>query len=172
MKHPRRRKGYRRSWRFPEIVEQKIREFVVGRTLHVCSGWSSLGDVRIDLYERADICADMRFLPLVDESFESVVWDPPYTIPRLSFHNVMNEIIRVTKPLGRIITLFIKDPTTFYQRKLRLIWKAHYEPNTAASVRVLCVAEKLPFKRLKLGRREQLIPLPVELFEPMTVLQV
>ena len=49
---------------------------IVGSCLHVCSGRSSIGDVRIDLYERADIKADYRHLPIRDKSFDTVICDP------------------------------------------------------------------------------------------------
>lgn len=86
-------------------------------TLHVCSGALSKDDVkggvRIDIAMRArpDVIADGRALPFPDNTFGSVLIDPPYSVeyahalygtdyPRPS--HLLAEAIRVVRPLGRI----------------------------------------------------------------------
>src|SRR4051812_42669254 len=66
---------------WPKSVEQFLSSLFVGRVLHVCSGKSQLGDVRLDLNEpgvdiRCD-ASDMRG-QVSDEAFETVLCDPPY----------------------------------------------------------------------------------------------
>lgn len=50
-----------------------------GKVLHVCSGHSQFGDVRIDRFTNCcDIRGDYRHLPIKDKSFDTVICDPPW----------------------------------------------------------------------------------------------
>jgi len=51
-----------------------------GLVLHCCSGRSRLGHVRLDLYEPADIRADVRHLPIRHRSVDTVICDPPFSL--------------------------------------------------------------------------------------------
>jgi len=82
---------------WPDAVEEYLRERLVGTTLHVCPGKSMLGDVRIDLFEDADIKADAARLPVADNSFDTVLIDPPYNGKFQWNHDMLNELHRVAR---------------------------------------------------------------------------
>jgi SAM-dependent methyltransferase len=149
--------SYRPGWRFPLIVEHAIREWVVSPSLHVCSGQSTLGDVKLDLYERADVKAAMRYLPFRPGSFGTVIWDPPYAMHRRQTMPCLIELRRALRPGGRLIVVHYFDPSSFLQRSMRLLYKAYYDPKAMGGVRVVTVLELLPTWRLKPGRRDRLV---------------
>ena len=70
-----------------------------GRSLHVCAGTSELGDVRVDLEPRAPgvIRADMYRLPFADESFDTVIANPPWRINWFDRWKAFFELVRCTK---------------------------------------------------------------------------
>lgn len=92
------------AWRWPSDVEAFIRTRAQGFTLHVCNGNSSLGDLRIDRFsQHTDIIADMHHLPIKEESFDSVICDPPWALDnRLRIH-LITEFRRVLKWGGILI---------------------------------------------------------------------
>ena len=92
--------------------------------IHICSGASSIGDIRIDLskvddenilngtsfrYEHrgcANVLGDMLRLPIKSGSAGSVVCDPPYDCSiflKNVYDGLISEIVRITKPGGKII---------------------------------------------------------------------
>ena len=94
---------FRKAWSWPHDVEGKIKELCEGRTLHVCSGESSIGDVRIDLHEKADVKASMFNLPVRPESFDTVLCDPPWELPYHMRGRLLRELRDTLKPGGRMI---------------------------------------------------------------------
>jgi hypothetical protein len=82
---------------WPEEVEQHISTLLIPRSLHVCCGKSKLGDVRVDLdpANEPDIICDANKLPFEDESFESVLCDPPYNGKFQWNHDLLKELSRV-----------------------------------------------------------------------------
>jgi len=94
---------FRKAWRWPDRIEKLIRSLVKGSVLHVCSGDSKIGSVRIDLYKSADIKADMYHLPIRPQSFDTIVCDPPWNIPYHKRHRLLFELRDVLKPGGRLI---------------------------------------------------------------------
>jgi len=94
---------FRKAWSWPFEVEQKIRALCEGMVLHVCSGESTLGDVRIDLEKKADIRASMYDLPIRPGSFDTVLCDPPW---ELAYHlrgRLLRSLRDALKPGGRLI---------------------------------------------------------------------
>jgi len=88
----------KRVW--PEKVEQFLTTLFVGTTLHVCCGKSLIGDVRLDLHEEsADIRCDAADMSahVEDQSFDTVVCDPPYNGNLQWNHNLLKELTRVTR---------------------------------------------------------------------------
>lgn len=160
------KKSYRPAWRFPPIIEHAITKWILSPSLHVCSGQSTLGDVKLDLYERADVQAAMRYLPFRPGSFASVIWDPPYSLHRRRTMPCLIELRGVLRVGGRLITVHYFDPSNFLQRSMRLLWKAYYEPKAGGGVREITVLEKLPTMRLKVGRRDRLLEIPISIWEP------
>ncbi len=82
---------------WPEEVTAVISSLLIPRSLHVCSGLSSLGDVRFDSdpNTKPDIVGDASKLPFADESFESVLCDPPYNGQFQWNHDLLKELSRV-----------------------------------------------------------------------------
>lgn len=57
---------------------------------------SKLGDVRVDLFTKCDIQADMFHLPFPDRSFRTVFSDPPWHLPYNFRPKLLWELRRVT----------------------------------------------------------------------------
>ena len=76
------RRKFIKAWGWPAEVEQFIAEMCVGYVIHVCSGSSKMGDLRIDKYMSADKAGDMLALPIDSESADTVICDPPWGVPR------------------------------------------------------------------------------------------
>lgn len=94
---------YRRNWSWPPLVEVRIETHLRSLSLHVCSGASRLGDVKVDMFMPADIKADMFHLPLRDSSFETVLVDPPWKIENTLRPSLLWELRRVVKEGGQLI---------------------------------------------------------------------
>jgi hypothetical protein len=73
---------FKRTWVWSREEAELYAKHAVGSLLHVCSGLSKLGDLRVDLYLPADVKADMAHLPVRSKSFDTVIWDPPWIHPR------------------------------------------------------------------------------------------
>lgn len=85
---------------WPAALEAFLTGLLVGRSLHVCCGKSMIGDVRLDLHEpTADIqcdAADMsEYVP--DGAFDTVLCDPPYNGVFQWNHNLLKELVRVSR---------------------------------------------------------------------------
>jgi len=70
-----------KAWKWPKDIEALIAMHNEPLSLHVCSGSSKIGDIRLDLYELADIRGDMFHLPFRDSIFSTVICDPPWKLP-------------------------------------------------------------------------------------------
>lgn len=100
---------------WPQAVEHYLGERLIGTTLHVCCGKSRLGDIRLDLHESdIDIRADAAYLPFVDQSFDTVLIDPPYNGIFSWQHTMLNELHRIAKK--RIIHQHWYSPVDKYGR--------------------------------------------------------
>ena len=79
---------YKKMWSFPERTEEFCKLHMFGKTLHVCCGNSTLGDIRIDI-EKQEIqdskngfkFGDMYNLPVENNTFDSVLIDPHFQRP-------------------------------------------------------------------------------------------
>ena len=95
---------FRKAWSWPKGVEDFISHFLEHPSLHVFCGDSTLGDVKVDIHsDAADISADAFHLPFRDESFQTVIADPPW---HLAYHlrpRLIRELARVLRIGGRLI---------------------------------------------------------------------
>ena len=83
---------------WPKDVEEYLQSKLVGKTLHICCGLSQLGDVRLDRYEcGADVTADAARIPFWDNSFDTVLCDPPYNSKFQWMHDMLNELHRLAR---------------------------------------------------------------------------
>ena len=83
---------------WPEEVSEVLQSLLISRSLHVCCGHSPLGDVRCDFDRETNptVVCDAANLPFADESFESVLCDPPYNGNFQWNHDLLCELSRVT----------------------------------------------------------------------------
>ncbi len=108
------------NWKWTNDIEDEILkelQGVKGIILHVCSATAGIGDVRIDRWSNPkysggrrnfglpNVIADYRYLPIKSGVCGAVVCDPPYSPERRGkeFPEVVEELVRVTAPRGKII---------------------------------------------------------------------
>jgi hypothetical protein len=82
---------------WPEAVQAHVQGLIRGTSLHVCCGASPLGDVRLDrdAAHRPDVIASADALPFPDNSFHTLVCDPPYNGKMRFQHDLLSELSRV-----------------------------------------------------------------------------
>jgi len=102
---------------FSNALKKKIRERARGRVIHLCSGEWNFG-ITIDLITKADIKADVCYLPLRDNVADTLICDPPYDkeaarqygYPMPSYRKILREAARITRPGGHIAFLSLITP--------------------------------------------------------------
>jgi len=104
---------------WPEEVEDFLKTKLIGKSLHVCSGHSLLGNIRLDLDSSVnpDIIADAAKLPFEDASFDTVFADPPYNFKFQQNHDMLSELSRTASK--RIIFQqwwLMSDPYGYYKK--------------------------------------------------------
>ncbi|MEM5867618.1 MAG: methyltransferase domain-containing protein [Candidatus Aenigmatarchaeota archaeon] len=106
---------FKEAWVWSQKEEWLYKQLCEGFTLHLCSGKSMLGDLKVDLILKADIKADMYASPFKDESFDTVICDPPWFGPKNwdEWKRFVDEICRVAKHkivlvLGNLMLLLPK----------------------------------------------------------------
>lgn len=83
---------------WPEAVSDFLVSLFLGPCLHVCCGKSTIGDCRLDLNECAvDVRGDAARLPFKDESWPTVLCDPPYNGKFQWNHDLLSELARVAQ---------------------------------------------------------------------------
>ncbi len=82
---------------WPEQVEEVLASLLIPTSLHACCGQSQLGDFRVDTdaAQAPDLVADAAALPLEDDSYDSVLCDPPYNGEMQWNHDMLSELARV-----------------------------------------------------------------------------
>jgi hypothetical protein len=82
---------------WPEEVSEVLQSLLISRSVHVCCGHNPLGDVRVDFDPETnpDVVCDGANLPFADQSFESVLCDPPYNGNFQWNHDMLCELSRV-----------------------------------------------------------------------------
>lgn len=111
------------EWKWTQDIEDEILGELPtdgGLVVHVCSGTSGIGDIRIDRYfERGkgkdpvrrnpgqpNVKADMNYLPIRSGIAAATICDPPYSrLARARFNQHVEELVRITKPGGKVIFL-------------------------------------------------------------------
>ena len=105
-----------KCWVWPEKVENKIKPLIKGISLNVCAGLSPLGDIKIDIeqHQKDIIITDMSKLPFDDNTFDTVISDPPWKINFFHRQRPFFEAVRVCKVNGRIIYNCTWKPVSKY----------------------------------------------------------
>jgi hypothetical protein len=130
-------------WRWTIDIDKEILhqiEGCSGKIANICSGFSGIGNIRIDRFFAPDqkiikdnrVCglpnvkADMRRLPIQSGSCSIVICDPPYDMKRYQkeYPVLIDELVRITAPGGKIIWICpwilqhpAIEPTFFWLRK-------------------------------------------------------
>jgi hypothetical protein len=80
-----------------ESIEDYLQTLLVGKSMHICCGKSTLGDYRLDLdrENNPDIICDASRLCLATDSFDTVLCDPPYNGKFQWNHWLLEELARV-----------------------------------------------------------------------------
>jgi len=108
---------FRKAWVWSESEERLYRKLCVGSTLHLCSGYSDLGDCKIDINRNChpDIICDVHYLPFKDQSFDTIIIDPPWHGPRnwMMWEKMAEGLVRIARKrivmiLGNLIYLLPK----------------------------------------------------------------
>ena len=156
------KKGFVRQLKFrPAFMwEKEIEDFVKkkmkGYTLNVPCGMSKLGDIRLDLdpdlsmREAYDFFKDK--LPYSDNTFDTVISDPPWKIghyfrPRLFF-----KLVEVCKIGGQIIYNATWVPTSKYT-KLKECWIR--QSSQFSNVSIISVFEKIADVPKELNKQKE-----------------
>lgn len=101
--------AFRKGWRWgPDMtawfVQETSRLDIERPVLHLCSGSSRLGDVRVDAFhDAANLRASAFQLPFVDGAFGAVVVDPPYEFNLQERCKFGKELARIHRPGGRLL---------------------------------------------------------------------
>lgn len=106
---------------WPKDVEAFLRPLLIGRSLHVCSGHSRLGDTRLDNDAATvpDILADAPswLLAAAPESFDTVLCDPPYNGRMQWNHDLLEGLARVARQRIVFQHWFVPATMRGYYRK-------------------------------------------------------
>jgi hypothetical protein len=83
---------------WPKEIEYFLGNLLIGKSLHICCGKSTMGDVRLDLYEQSvDVRANADKLPFNNNAFDTLLIDPPYNGNFQWNHDMLCELGRVSK---------------------------------------------------------------------------
>ncbi len=84
---------------WPEAVEEFLGSLFVGTSLHLCCGASKLGDFRVDsdAGHNPDLVIEATKTGLPDESYDTVLCDPPYNGKLQWNHDILTEMTRLAR---------------------------------------------------------------------------
>jgi len=110
------------TWRWTKDIDNEVVAQLVNikkPVVHVCSGFSGIGDVRIDRYFNHDqkvfkdsrVCGlpnlkgEFTKLPIKSGVCGAVVCDPPYDMKRYGkdYNFLISELVRILAPAGKLI---------------------------------------------------------------------
>ena len=119
---------FKPAWLWSKQEERLYAKLCKGRVLHLFSGRSLLGEIRIDIdTPEATMKIDLSKgkLPFEDLEFDTIIADPPWTGPKTwdNWINLMHEVVRVARK--RIVfilgNLFYFLPKPFKLTKIYVV---------------------------------------------------
>jgi len=110
-------------WVWNDTVTEFVKDRIKGYSLNVCAGKNPLCNVNIDLdpQDKKVIRGDMINLQFEDNTFDTVVSDPPWKIGYYQRMKPFFECVRVCKVGGNIIYNAYWIPTS-KEVKLKEVW--------------------------------------------------
>ena len=95
----------KQSWLWDKDVSTFVKTKVNGYSLNICAGMCDIGDIKIDLdpQDKSVIKGDMKHLSFDDNTFDTVIEDPPWKIGYYDRWQPFFECVRVCKVGGLII---------------------------------------------------------------------
>ena len=94
-----------KCWVWNKTITEFVKSKIHGYSLNVCAGKNPICDVNLDLdpKDKSILKGDMRLLPFVSNSFNTVISDPPWKIGYYERFKPFFECVRVCKVGGTII---------------------------------------------------------------------
>ena len=140
----------RQSWVWREKVIDFVKDRIKGHSLNVCAGKNLICDVNLDADTEARfkgqyhlrefkgefVQGDMNDLPFDDESFDTVVSDPPWRIGYYQRPKPFFECVRVCKIGGTIIYNAYHIPTSKLCKLKETVIRTDYEWGNASIISV------------------------------------
>ena len=120
---------FKPAWVWCEREEKLYSRLLRGFTLHCCSGYSELGDIKLDINPdfRPTLVADIHYLPFRSQVFDTLICDPPWHGPQtwMRFQQIIREFIRVARTRIILIlgTLYYHIPKPFELREVYIVKK-------------------------------------------------
>jgi len=121
---------FQRAWLWSKKEERLYSKLCIGKVLHLFSGQSLLGDVRVDIdspLATYHIDLSKGKLPFKNLEFDTIIADPPWAGPKTwdNWIKLMHEIVRVARKrvvfiLGNLIFLL---PKPFELSKIYVVKK-------------------------------------------------
>ena len=129
-------------WIWNDSVTEFVKSKIKGYSLNVCAGKNPIADVNIDLdpKDKSILKGDMRKLKFEDNTFDTVIQDPPWKIGFYERMTPFFECVRVCKVGGQIIYNAYWIPTSKYV-ELKEIYIRQDKPWTNTSI--ITVFEKI-----------------------------
>lgn len=129
-------------WVWDKTVNDFVRNKITGKSINICSGLSDVGDVKVDLEPKKEGIQkeDMNNLPFEDNSFDTVISDPPWKIKFFQRMKPFFECVRICKVGGQIIYNSTWKPIS---KCVKLKEATIRTDNNWANVSVIWVFEKI-----------------------------
>jgi len=134
---------FKKAWSWPEDVESFIKARIKHPCLHICSGASDIGDVKLDLYYVKDnktVMGDAFNPPFRPESFECIVSDPPWHFPYHLRPKLIKNMRDLLRPGGELI---FNAPWWFSLPDLKIIEVWYAETKVWRNCPLIIIAQKL-----------------------------
>jgi len=145
----------KQSWLWDKDISDFVESKINGYTLNICAGLSKIGDIKIDLDPRdpSVIKADMKKLPFDDNTFDTVIEDPPWKIGYFDRWQPFFECIRVCKVGGIVIYNAYWIPQSKYAELKELYIR---QDNAFTNTSIISIFEKIKI--------ELIGDIPIEVF--------